>query len=799
MRQSPTFTAVALTVLALGIGAGTAVFSVVDAVVLRALPFDEHDRLAVVLEHDPTGKVIFGSGHTTSQTYLDWRRMQESFDGLAAVSNASFRLKSETGEPADARGQSVSWEFFPVLRVAPILGRNFTADDEIDGRHRKVILSYGLWQRRYGAAPDVVGKTIDLSEASYEIVGVMPRDFQYPVASEKPTEVYTPRRIRPEDKVRGGSRNFNSVVIGRLKDGVSLQQAGEQMDRVAEVIDREFPKWSPGRRTRVIPLQEHLVGKVRSWMLMLLGAVTLVLLIACANVANLMLARATVRQREMSIRSALGASRWRLVRGLLVEGLLLSMTGAAIGLFLAYIGVETIRAWLPAGLPRVASIGIDLRVLGAATGTAALCGMVFGIVPALQSSRPDLTRALKDTGRGNTASKSSQHLRGALVVAEVALAVVLLVGAGLFVGSFVRLVNIDPGFDYRNVLTFYVAPAMQPGKFEEAIKVSRTYVPRMQEAVKHVPGVAMVGTVGGGLPLTGSWSRTGVSIPGRGELKGDDDSVDQRIVSPEYLQTMRIPLIRGRLVLPTDVESSEQIVVINEAAALKYWPGEDALGKRIKINDSDRVVVGIVGNIRHLGPEQPARQEAYIPFYQGSDLGGELVIRTHGDPKTLIPSVKAAIWSVNPEQRLTGDINTLEGHMDKLLAQRRFNMALLVLFGGLGLVIAAVGIYGVMAYLVAQRTNEIGVRMALGATRGNVVGMVLKRAAALMAMGLVIGAAGARLLSTNVESFLFQTQATDPRIFAASLVMLTLAGLAASAVPALRAAAVDPLVALRHE
>ncbi|MBA3639581.1 MAG: ABC transporter permease [Acidobacteriota bacterium] len=275
LRQSPTFTAVALTVLTLGIGSGTAVFSVVDAVVLRALSFDEHDRLAVVLEHDPTGKSVFGSGHTTPQTYQDWRRMQESFDGLAAVSNSSFQLKNENGEPAAVRGISVTWEFLPMLRVAPILGRNLAPEDEIDGRHRVVLLSYGFWQRRFGGAPDVVGKTIDLSEASYEIIGVMPRVFQYPVAAERPSEVYTPMRARNEDKVRGGSRNFNLIVIGRLKNGVSLDQAGEQMNRVAEALDREHPKWSPGRRARVITLQEHLVGKVRSWMLMLLGAVTL--------------------------------------------------------------------------------------------------------------------------------------------------------------------------------------------------------------------------------------------------------------------------------------------------------------------------------------------------------------------------------------------------------------------------------------------------------------------------------------------------------------------------------------------
>ena len=799
LRQSPAFTAVALTVLALGIGAGTAIFSVVDAVVLRALPFDEHDRLAVVLEHDPTGKTVFGSGHTTTQTYSDWRNMQQSFDGLAAVSGSSFGLKNENGEPAIARGQRVTWEFLPLLRVAPLLGRAFTAEDEIDGRHRVVILGHGFWQLRFGGAMDVVGQRIELSEETFEIIGVMPRGFQYPVAAERPTEVYTPIRIRNEDRVRGGGRNYNFTVVGRLKNGVTFEQAGEQMNRVAEALDRQYPKWSPGRRTRVLPLQEHLVGKVRAWMLMLLGAVTLVLLIAYANVANLMLARATVRQREMGIRAALGASRWRLVRGLLVEGLLLSLTGAAIGLLLAWLGVGAIRAWLPEGLPRVASIAIDLRVLVTATAAAVLSGVFFGIVPALQSSRPDLTRALKDSGRSTTAGAGSQYLRGVLVVAEVALAVMLLVGAGLFIGSFLRLVRIDPGFDYRNVLVFYVSPRIQQGQFEQAIKTSRTYVPQMQEAVRRVPGVAMVGTVGGGLPLTGSWSRSNIEIAGRGRLEGDDYSVDQRIVSSEYLQTLRIPLVRGRMIEPTDTDSSALVVVINETAAKKYWPGEDALGKRMKINGAEREVVGIVGDIRHLGPEEPARQEAYIPFLQGGDLGGTLVIRTHGDPNALIPSVKAAIWSVNPEQRLTADTVTLEGYMDKLLAQRRFNMALLALFGALGLVIAAVGIYGVMAYIVAQRTSEIGVRMALGATRGDVVGMVLKRAVVLMTIGLVLGGAGAWLLSRNIATFLFQTEPTDPGIFAASLAVLTAAGLLASAVPAHRAASVDPLVALRHE
>lgn len=800
LAHAPTFTGVALAVLALGIGAGTAIFSVVDAVVLRGLPFDEHDRLAVVLEHDPSGKEVFGGGTTTPQTYFDWRKMQQGFDGLAAVSSTSFRLKTETGEPADARGFRSTWEFFPMLRVQPLVGRSFTPEDEIEGRHRVVILSYGFWQRRFGGDPAAVGKTIELNEESYEIVGVMPRGFEYPVASDKPTEIYSPAWFSQEDAVRGGSRNFNWTVVGRLKPGVTLRQANEQMDTIAAALEHQYPKWPivPGVRTRVITLHEHLVGKVRGWMLMLLGAVLLVLLIACANVANLMLARATVRTREMSIRAALGASRWRLVRALVTEGLMLSLAGAAIGVLLAYLAVQGIRAWLPAGLPRVAAIGIDVRVLVAAIVGATVCGILFGIIPALQSARPDLTNALKDSGRGTTAGAVSQWLRNALVVAEVALAVLLLVGAGLFIGSFVQLMRVDTGFDYRNVIVFNVSPRFQ-GNFEQAMKASRTYVPQMQEAVRSVPGVTGVETVSGGLPLTGSWSRNTVTIPGRGELKGDEFSLDRRIVSPEYLQLLKIPLKRGRYLQPTDREHTEPVIVINETAAAKYWPGADALGQRITMNKKERTVVGIVGDIRHLGPEKPARQEGYVPFAQDETIGSTLVIKTAGDPLAIVPSVKAAIWSVNREQRLTGEAVTLEGYMDRLVAQRRFNMALLASFGALGLLIAAVGIYGVMSYVVAQRTNEIGVRMALGATRGTVVNMVLKRASLLMLLGLAIGAVISWMASRGVERYLFQTQPTDPRIFVAALAVLTLAGLMASAVPARRAASVDPLVALRHE
>ena len=805
LRAAPTFTAVALIVLALGTGAGTAIFSVVDAVVLRGLPYDEHDRIVAVVEHDTRRPETFGGGRTTPQTYLDWRRLQESFRAIAGVGNQfPAAMRNEAGEPVEGRAIRVTHEFFDVFRVAPVLGRPFTADDEIDGRHRVAIISHGFWERRFGAAPDAIGQRIELLDQSFEVVGVMPRGFAYPAAAEYATDVYSPIAFRNEDKVRGGSRNYNWMAVARLKPGVSIDQASEQMNRVAAALDEQYPEFSPGMRVRTMTLHEHLVGRVRGWMLMLLGAVALVLLIACANVANLMLARATVRSREIGIRAALGASRWRLVRALLVEGLVLALAGAALGVLIAYYGVHAIRGWLPAGLPRVAAIAIDGRVLAAAIGAAVLTGLCFGVIPAVHASRPDLTGALKNSGRSTTAGAASQRLRALLVVSEVALAVVLLVGAGLFIGSFVKLVSVDPGFDYRNVLVVNVGVRVNPGpdwraNFADAEKRGSQYVAQMLAAVSGVAGVEMASGVEGGLPLTGSWSRNSVELPGRGKIEGDDASIDRRTVSPEYLQTLRIPLRRGRYLGPQDTATSQRVVVINEAAARKYWPDADALGQRMTINNQEMTVVGIVGNIRHLGPEKPARQEAYMPLSQNGVIGMTLALRTKGEAMALLPAVRSAIWSVNKDQRISGDAFTLEGYMDRLIAQRRFNMTLLAVFGVLGLIIAAVGIYGVMAYIVAQRTGEIGVRMALGATRAHVIGMVLKRSSLMMLAGLAVGGLIAWFASAGVKAFLFETEPNDVRVLIGALATLAFAGLLASAIPARRAASVDPLVALRHE
>jgi putative ABC transport system permease protein len=802
LRHSRGFTVVALTILALGIGSATAIFSVVDAVVLRGLPFDQYDRLGVMMSTDTLKKVTFAERSETPQTYLDWRVMQQPFQAVAAIAGTTFRLKTEGGEPADAQVQRVTPEFFPVLRVAPMLGRAFNPGDEVEGRHRVAILSYGFWQRRFGGAPDAVGKTIELNETGYEIVGVMPPSFSYPVGSDRPSELLVPVIFPADDRSKASSNhNYNYTVIGRLKDGVSFDQATEQMKRLSEQLDEKDPKWTPGRRARVITLHESLVGKVRGWMLMLLGAVVLVLLIACANVANLMLVRATGRSREMGIRSALGASPWRLMRALLVEGVMLALGGSALGVALASVGIRILRAWLPAGLPRVASIGMDGRVLLTAIMASVLTGLFFGIIPALQSARPDLAGSLKEGGRSATAGGGAQRLRSILVVAEVALAVILLVGAGLFTGSFVRLMRVDPGFEYRNVIALNIGLSLRPGQRVDDDYRSRSalYTRQVIEAVSRVPGVQMAGTVSGGLPLTGSWSRTRVELPGRGKLEGEGDDIDRRSVTSNYLQVLRIPLLKGRYLSDEDREGSTRVIVINQSAAQRYWPGQEALGQRLTINKEERVVVGIVGNIHHLGPEVAPRQEGYVPAEQDRQFGYALAVRTAGDPLAVLPAVKAAIWTVNREQRFTGDTLTLERYMDRLIAQRRFNMAVLVLFGALGLVIAAVGIYGVMAYVVAQRTNEIGVRMALGATRGNVVGMVLRRAGGLMILGLLIGAAGAWYLSAGLRTFLFEVQPNDLGIFAGALAALACAGLLASALPARRAATVDPLIALRSE
>ena len=787
LRAAPAFTAVALIVLTLGIGASTAIFSVVDAVILRGLPFDEGDRLMSV------------SHAQAAQNYLDWRAQQDVFQYFAASAFATFTVRSDgVGEPEALRATRVTADLFPLLRVTPTIGRTFTAENEVDGHHHVVVISHDLWRRRFGADPTVLGKTLTTNDGVWDIIGVMPPEFTYPIGALQPTEVWLPYVVPADERVRGDSQSYYLSLVGRLKDGVTLDQARARMQQITQPIAKQYPNWFLGGKTiDVLPLRDALVSGVRSWMLMLLGAVALVLLIACVNVANLMLARATARERELAVRTALGATRWQLARGLLVESLVLAAIGTTFGVVLAWWGVKVLKASMPDSVPRLTSIGIDLRVLIAAAVSAAATGIFFGVVPAIQASRVQVTGALKEGGRSSSASTGRQRLRAGLVVAEVALAVMLLVGAGLFISSFERFMHADLGLDDTHVLTVSTSfrSAGVPLTDPTAQASGRSFVAEIVDRVRHLPGVEAAAALGGALPVSGSMSRTNLIVSGRPDRH---QGVDIFHITPDYFTVLRVPLLRGRFFNDADNEAAQKAVMLNDQAERQYFAGRNALGQVVTLDSDDRVVVGIVQGLRLGGPATAVRPEAYVPVAQSTVGSGYFLIRTLGPPTDLLPAVKTAIRTVNPTQVMAAP-RTLQSYFDHLVAPRRFNMQLLGLFGLLGTVIAAVGIYGVMAFIVAQRTHEIGVRMALGARPSQILGHVLTRATAYVTIGLVLGLAGAWGLARFVQTFLFQVQPHDVGVYA--LVSLTLAasGLLAAFVPARRAARVDPLIALRTE
>jgi putative ABC transport system permease protein len=810
LRGTPGFTTVALVVLTLGIGATTAIFSVVDAVVLRPLPFDEQDRLVAVGErrqpgprdtnHDPRALLSIATPN-----YVDWIAEQRVFESMAGIVGApfsSFTLNQPGEEPEDVPGLRVTAGFFDVLRIRPALGRAFTADNEIDGRHRVVVLSNALWQRRFGGNPNIVGRTIALDDGGYEVLGIMPPGVSWDVAhsggSLRPSELLLPYVIPPRERLRDpdGGRVMIIKGIARLEPGVSLEQAQAQMDQIAAALEKMYPAWNRDNRAGVRPLREHLVGTTtKSWMLTLLGAVGITLLIACANVASLLLARASAREREVAVRAALGAGRLRLIRQLVVESLVLSSVGAAIALPAAWWAIQALRTAMPEGVPRVAAIALDLRVFVTAAGLALLTALLVGIVPAL-GVRPDLTSALRDGARAASAGRAALRLRSGLIVAEVALAVVLLVGAALFIGSFVALMRIDPGFSTDRVLTAQVAPRTPPGtRPSDAL----TALADIVEAVNRAPGVIHAALINGGLPLgRGNWS-TDIAIPGR-EPGSADGVINARIVTRDYHRAMGIPLRRGRFFAATDRMGGEPVVIINDSAARTYFPGEDPIGRAVQISRDPLKIVGVVGDVHQAGLEADPRAEAYIPLSQVANMrgGGDLVIRTAGDPYDVLPAVRSIAMQVLPGTPLR-TVTTMDELFARRTALRRLNMLLLGLFGFLSLVMAGVGLYGLLAYLVTQRTREIGVRMALGATRSTVIGMVLVQTSKLVAIGLATGGVGAWYLSASVKAFLFGLEPTDLRAFVWAFAAILAAALAASIVPARRAAAVDPVVALRAE
>jgi predicted permease len=799
LRAAPGFTITALTVLALGIGASTAIFSVVDAIVLRGLPFDDANRLVSVSETNKARAGLAGAS-SAPQNFLEWRAQQDVFEAIgASFGGSGFTIRGD-GPPEDLRALRTTANLFSILRVRPAIGQPYSEANEVDGNHRVMLISDALWRRRFNADPDVVGKTMTFESGTWHVVGVMPAEFRYPIGPARATDLWVPYVAAERDKVRGPGRSYYLNVVARLKQGATLEQARARMEQITAGLATAHPTWFTDRGIATVTLHDYIVGaNVKSWMLMLLGAVGFVLLIACVNVANLMLARASARGRDVSIRAALGASRWQLARGLLVESLVLSCAGTLIGVAIAYWAVEVLRASLPATLPRLSLVAIDVRVLAIAGIVSVVTALLFGIVPALQASRPMLSTTLGEGGRSGTAGRLRQQLRSLLVAAEVALAVVLLVGAGLFVASFARLMSVQIGLDYRNVVTLPIFPRNTAKDAESrklVIEQNATRVAELMTRMQALPGVESASLFFGGLPLSGSMTRAIVNVPSQQKQFDGDDAVDLRSVTPQYMHVIRQPLIKGRVFNDADVLDPGASILLNQAAERLYFGGTDALGQEIDIYNK-RTVVGVVADIRLEGPEKDARPQAFVPMTRSmSGQGVDLVLRTNGDPRSVIPSLRSAVQQAFPDI-VVPEARTFEEMFNTLIAQRKFNMLLLSLFGVLGVVIAAVGIYGVMAFVVDQRTTEFGIRMALGARRGGIVGMVLRRAALYVGTGLVAGMGIAIGLSMIVRSFLFNVAPTEPLVYIAIAILLIAVALVAALVPALRASRVDPIVALR--
>jgi predicted permease len=803
LRATPAFTTVALIVLTLSVGATTAIFSVVDAVILRRLPFDQSDRLVAVGELNVKDRSTSSLNLAAPQNFLDWRDQQDVFTALAAVGYGEISLKREGGaRPENLRAQHVTADFFSVLRTAPFLGRTFSVDNDVEGRAHVAVISYGLWQRRFGGTPDVIGARLPGQFTSFEVVGVMPPGFTYPVDTyvlgvRERADVWLPYVFTPDDRVRGNSFGYNLHVVGRLRDGVSLEQAQARMDQITASLAAETPRWFTDRVAKVEPLHQFVTRGVRTWMVMLLGAVCSVLLIACLNLANLMLVRATTRTRELGIRAALGASRWDLSRVMLLESLILSLTGAALGSVLAWWGVDALRSAIPVAVPRAATIAVDLRVLSVTGIVAILTGIAFGMVPVAQFSRLMIAGALTQRERTTTATARTKAVRATLVMAEVALAVVLLVGAGLFLGSFARLIDVDLGLDPQDVLAVQVRVLEVPTNLQQASQRNRQLLLNVLDLVRAIPGVRVASLLGGGLPLRADLRTVDFGIPGRELPRNTDIALNQ--ISPDYFRAIKVPLLKGRFFTEGDSENSQPVVILNQAAATRYFDGIDALGNVVQLSGT-RTVVGVVGNIRHDGPEIGWRTQAYIPLPQSRVFGATLVVRTAPGAPRILPAVRQAIWSEFTDAVPTRiDEQALGYYLDALVAQRRFNMWLLALFGALGLMIASIGIYGVMAYVVSQQAREIGIRMALGALPTTILLSILGGALLYVMVGLAIGLVTAWGLAEVVRGFLFEIQPHDPTIYAGVVVVLAITGLTAAFLPARRAAGVNPLIALRME
>ena len=801
LGSTPGTTVVALLVLTIGLGASTTIFAVVDAIALRPLPYADPDHLVSVSEVDlKTGRPTTAA----APNYLEWLARQDVFSDIGA-SNYVFLTLTDGDRSERMRAVRTTASLFPMLGIVPQIGRLFTAADEAPGAGDVVLISDGFWRSRFGASPSAIGASLQFEDRARRIVGVMPSGFTYPIVAASLSDVrfWVPLAFTAQDRERDGGRTYSLNVVARLGIGVTIDRARQRMTQIRDALAPQYPKWFDDHGVTVRRLRDAVVSaSVRSWTVLLLGAVALVLLIACVNVANLLLARGSGRAREFGIRAALGATRADLVRGVALESLLLAALGVAGGWLVAQGGVALLRSALPEALPRLSAIALDGRVFAIAALSGIVTALFVGIAPAIALTRPRVALALREQGRANTASRGQQRIRAALVVVEVALAIVLLVGAGLFVTSFLRVATRDLGFDPDRVVALSVAPrrgADALGRPPEATDADdRATLAAVLARVQNTPGVESAAFMNGGLPLTGSSRTNIVKVAWRAEpFTGDDEAFICETTSG-YRDVIGLRLRRGRWLNDSDRADSPNVVVISETAVARYLGDREAIGAGITVDEKSRTVVGVVADTLFRGPEDQRVPQIYIPLRQSSSLGTSLAVRLRSNDASLITAVKDAAWAAAPSA-VVANVRTLNDMFTTLLAQRQFNMLLIGAFGSIALLLVFAGIYGVMAHVVAQRVTEIGVRMALGARPSQMLGMVLSRAARLAAIGLAVGWVGAAALEQFIRAFLFEPEPRDPRVYLAVAVALLLTTMIAAVVPALRAARVDPLVSLRAD
>ncbi len=792
------FTAIAVITLALGIGANTAIFSVINAVILRPLPYHEPDRLVTIWEESPQRGMY--EMPVSFANLSDWVDQNHAFEQISAYTFTNLNLTG-AGEPARLAAVRSSANLLSLVGAVPLLGRSFLPEEAKEGANRVVILSHALWQSRFGSDSAIIGRSLTLNNQNYTVVGVMSASFQFPVGFgylgkvlNDPIELYVPLAATSNELRRG---NYSFFAIGRLKPGITIDQARAEMTTIEGRLEQQYPEGNTGIGISLIPTQEQTVKEIRPALLVLLGAVAFMLLIACANIANLLLARGTSRQKEFAIRAALGASRLRVLRLLLTESVMLSLAGGCLGFLLALWGTDALMALKPDNIPRLNEVGVDARVFGFTLAVSLVTGIVFGLIPALHAAKPDLNEALKEGLRGSMGSVAGKRTRSFLVAVEVALSLVLLIGAGLMIKSFLRLQQMNLGFETDHVLA--VNLSLSSSRYPED-RQQVAFFQETLERLRSLPGIQSAGATTG-LPLTLNLSGSDFRIEGRPAPEaGKEMIVNTRSVSPGYFGTLGISLIKGRDFSSRDKSDGPAAAVINDDLARIYFPGEDPIGKRITFDEGESwmSIVGIIGDVRQLGQDSSAKPEVYFPYLQVAAPSMTLVVRTASNPLNLAAAVKSQIQMIDKDLPID-NAKTMQQLLAESISGRRFNMLLLTVFAVVALVLAIVGIYGLMSYTVTQRTHEIGIRVAIGAQPRDVFRMVIGQGMILALIGVAFGLVGAFGLTRLMTSMLFGVEPTDPATFVSIAALLTGVALVACYIPARRATKVDPLVALRYE